>query len=254
MRAANLPSLRGLITSGYQLRIATAKAISEAEVYFRHGSVGETAQTAALKDFFDAAKDAVELAETISTYTVPVNTVAPTAPSGTAQVGETLTADDGTWTGTPTPTITYQWLRDGAPIEGETAATYDLVADDEGAVITVAVTATNAKGVVTVVSPGTAPVLHEDAPVNTVAPTAPSGTAQVSETLTADDGTWTGTPTPVITRQWLRDDVPIEGETDATYTLVSDDEGAVIKVAVTATNTHGAVTVISPGTAEVLPE
>jgi hypothetical protein len=66
MRAANLPSLRGLITSGYHLRIATAKAISEAEVYFRRGSSGETAQTAALKAFFEAAIDAVEAAEAYS--------------------------------------------------------------------------------------------------------------------------------------------------------------------------------------------
>jgi len=40
----------------------------------------------------------------------PVNTVAPTI-SGTPKVGTTVSAARGTWTGVPTPTITYQWYR-----------------------------------------------------------------------------------------------------------------------------------------------
>ncbi len=39
---------------------------------------------------------------------VPVNTVAPEV-TGIRQVGETLTTTDGTWTGFPAPTFTYQW-------------------------------------------------------------------------------------------------------------------------------------------------
>lgn len=42
--------------------------------------------------------------------TAPVNTVAPSI-SGTVATGQTLTAHPGTWTGDPTPTITYQWER-----------------------------------------------------------------------------------------------------------------------------------------------
>lgn len=160
MRAANLPSLRGLITSGYHLRIATAKAISEAEVYFRRGSSGETAQTAALKAFFEAAIDAVEAAEVYSQVVLPKNTVAP-AITGTAKVGETLTVTNGTWTGT-SPTYSREWLRDGVVIEGETEATYVLVEDDEGAVISVRVTATNARGSVSALSNETDPVEPEE--------------------------------------------------------------------------------------------
>jgi hypothetical protein len=37
-----------------------------------------------------------------------VATVAPTV-SGTAKVSKTLTAKKGTWTGYPTPVLTYQW-------------------------------------------------------------------------------------------------------------------------------------------------
>jgi hypothetical protein len=46
--------------------------------------------------------------------------------SGTAAEGNTLTVSNGTWTG-PTPSYTYEWFRDGALIEGETSATYDLI-------------------------------------------------------------------------------------------------------------------------------
>jgi hypothetical protein len=70
----------------------------------------------------------------------PVNSALP-AISGTEQVGETLTATNGTWTNTPT--YARQWLRDGVPIDGETGTTYDLVAEDEGALISLRVTAEN---------------------------------------------------------------------------------------------------------------
>lgn len=158
MRAANLPSLRGYITNGLSLRIAAAKAISEAQVYFNRGSaVAETDQSAALKAFFEACITAVEAAEARAALTVPVNTVAP-AITGTAQVGATLTVTNGTWTG---GSLTYArvWLRDGVAISGATGLTYDLVEADEGAVISVQVTATNLKSSVSALSNETAEVI-----------------------------------------------------------------------------------------------
>ena len=66
-----------------------------------------------------------------------------TAPvvSGTASVGRTLTVTGGTWS-VPSPVLTYQWTRDGAPIEGATGTRYRVTADDAGAVLAVVVTAT----------------------------------------------------------------------------------------------------------------
>lgn len=75
----------------------------------------------------------------------PVLTVAP-AITGTAEVSETLTTDNGTFTGDATITYAYQWFAGGVAIAGATASTFDLTAAQLGKVITVRVTATNDSG------------------------------------------------------------------------------------------------------------
>lgn len=90
----------------------------------------------------------------------PANTVAP-AITGTAEVGETLTVTNGTWNGTPAPTYARQWYADDEPIEGADGLTYVLTEDEEGAVITVVVTATNAAGSAQATSNATAAVAPE---------------------------------------------------------------------------------------------
>ena len=72
--------------------------------------------------------------------TTPVafaSTPAPTI-SGTAKVGETLTAAVTAWD--PAATFTYTWLRDGKEIAGATEKTYKLTAADEATAVTVTVT------------------------------------------------------------------------------------------------------------------
>jgi hypothetical protein len=59
--------------------------------------------------------------------------------SGTPTVGETLTADSGTWQPDPVD-LSYQWLRNGDPIEGATNATYVLTNPDSGSSVSVSVT------------------------------------------------------------------------------------------------------------------
>ena len=73
----------------------------------------------------------------------PVNTVLPNV-TGVAIVGDILTTDDGTWTGSPT-SYAYQWKR-GATNIGTNANTYTLVNADAGQSITCVVTATNGGG------------------------------------------------------------------------------------------------------------
>ena len=80
----------------------------------------------------------------------PKNTARPTI-SGTARVGQTLTAGEGSWTGNPT-SFAFQWQQCDADIVactnvvGATGKTYLLHATDLGFRLRVKVTARNAKG------------------------------------------------------------------------------------------------------------
>ena len=93
--------------------------------------------------------------------TSPVNTVAPTV-TGTPTVGQTLTANPGTWTGTPSPAYTYVWNRGGTAISGATGATYALVTADLAALISATVTATNSVGTASATSVSVGPVTSAD--------------------------------------------------------------------------------------------
>ena len=75
-------------------------------------------------------------------FTVPQNSAATGAPtiSGTAQVGESLTAstsDISDANGLANASFTYQWLADDADISGATGSSYTLVAADVGKAIKV---------------------------------------------------------------------------------------------------------------------
>lgn len=87
---------------------------------------------------------------TAGTQAAPTNTQPPTI-GGTPEVGKTLTAREGTWTGEPTD-YDYAWRRcdaDGGScvlINNAEQRTYVLRAADEGHTIRARVTAQNADG------------------------------------------------------------------------------------------------------------
>lgn len=141
LTAANTEILNGHIGAGIDQSIASdaeAGLIAENLTPAMGPEVGDNLEWIVATGTWDAA----------AAGPAPANTVAP-AITGTEEVGETLTTTNGTWTGTPAPTFTRQWYRDGVAIDGATALTYVLVADDLGAMIDVVVTATNLNGVVT---------------------------------------------------------------------------------------------------------
>lgn len=90
----------------------------------------------------------------------PTNVILP-AISGIAQVGQTLTALVGSWTGSPS--FTYQWQEDDGggygDISGATSATMEVVVGSLGYPIQVIVTATNTEGSDTATSAATADVI-----------------------------------------------------------------------------------------------
>jgi hypothetical protein len=119
----------------------------------------------------------------------PSNTAAPVV-SGTPEVGQTLSASNGTWSGSTPMSDTYQWQDCSASgemcanIGTATASSYKPAASDVGHTLRVVVTASNAGGstqassvvTATVAAQSTPPV--ETPPVESTPPSVPSLTAK----------------------------------------------------------------------------
>jgi hypothetical protein len=88
---------------------------------------------------------ATSAADQFTFETGPANTVLPEL-SGTGCVGRTITCSSGTWNGSPAPTLSYQWLRDGVAIGGASQNSYTVQIADCGHRLSCTVTATNAAG------------------------------------------------------------------------------------------------------------
>ena len=185
----------------------------------------------------------------------PVNSGAPSI-EGTADVGDQLTAEPGSWSGSPT--YAYQWsdCNSGGSgctsIAGATGSTYLVASSDGGHTIEVTVTATNGGGSASATSGPTSVV--PSPPVNSGAPSI-EGTAEVGDQLTAEPGSWSGSPTYAY--QWSDCDSSgngcsgIGGATGATYQVQSSDVGDTIEVTVTASNAGGSASATSGPTAVV---
>jgi hypothetical protein len=194
------------------------------------------------------------------TSAAPANTSPPTI-SGSPREGNTLTADNGTWTNGPTA-FAYQWQQCNASGSGcsdiagatatATAKTYSLKAADVDHTVRVTVTASNADGQSSANSTATAVVSSSKGPVNT-APPAISGTAKVGEELTASNGTWTG-GVDSYGYQWQRCDssgascTAVTDATSRTYGVRTVDAGHTLRVVVTAKNASDSTSATSAPT------
>jgi hypothetical protein len=112
------------------------------------GDVDHTIRVAVTAKNADGSATATsEQTAVISSSNAPVNTAAPTI-SGTAKVGETLTASQGTWTG-GVQSYAYQWQTCDTGctnVTDATAKTYGVRSVDAGKTIRMVVTATNLSG------------------------------------------------------------------------------------------------------------
>ena len=184
----------------------------------------------------------------------PVNSPATGLPtiSGTARVGETLTANTSGITDADGPdplSFTYQWNRnDGTTdtaISGATSASYILTQGDVGEMITLTVSYTDGGSTdESLTSAPTAAVTAASTPNNPPTGTPViSGTTTQGETLTADTSGITDAdgPDPLpFTYQWNRNDgttdTAISGATSASYILTQGDVGEMITLTVSYTD------------------
>ena len=193
---------------------------------------------------------AARSAETPVVEGAPVNDGSPSI-SGSTVAGQTLTASAGTWSGYPSPTFEYVWQdcpdNSGSgcqTVQSGTDDQYTLAVGDEGSLVRVQVTATNAVGSdATAASAFTTAITG--APANIVAPSI-SGSPGVGQTLTASPGTWSGYPAPSFS--YVFEDCPdnsgngcqtVQSGADDQYTLLAGDGGSLVRVLVSATNGIG---------------
>jgi hypothetical protein len=202
---------------------------------------------------------------------VPVAAVAPSI-FGTAQAGQLLTTDNGTWNGAD-PTrfpYTYQWKRcnsagNNCNITVGTSSSYPPVSADVGSRIRLTVTASNEAGS-TASSPSSATAAVTAAgslspPVNIVAPVVslPTGETapELGDVLFASPGTWTGSFPMTFAYSWTKCPaadpldgpcVAIPGATLSFFTVPPALYGLRIRVRVTATNSAAVVAQSSAAT------
>ena len=199
-------------------------------------------------------RETLTSAATVAVAVIP-NSAATGAPtiSGTAQVGQTLTASTSGISdsnGLADAIFTYQWIaNDGTEdtdIQNATGSTYILAAADEGKTIKVRVSFTDDGGnQETRTSAVTVAVAAIPNSAATGAPTI-SGTAQVGQALTASTSGISdsnGLADAIFTYQWVAndgtEDTDIQNATVSTYTLAAADEGKTIKVRVSFTDDGG---------------
>jgi glucose/arabinose dehydrogenase len=174
--------------------------------------------TIATVDTGDAGDYSVVVAGSCGTAETPaaaltVNTPVTTTPPADASVCEGAPASFSTSAGGTGP-LTYQWLKDGAPVPGATDATLSLpavAASDAGAY---SVEVTGACGTVESV----AAILTVDAPTTA---TPPSG-ATVCPDEPVSFSTTPGGTGP-FTFQWRKDGADIPGATSDTYAIAAVD-------------------------------
>ena len=201
----------------------------------------------------DAGHNETLTSATTALVLAAANSPATGAPSisGTARVGETLTADTSGIAdddGLTNVSYSYQWLAAGMDLSGATGSTYTLTSSEQGKTVQVRVSFTddagNNESLTSTATDEVEPAIQAQR-TNSPATGVPtiSGTARVGETLTA--GTSAIADDDGLTRvsysyQWIRNDgvsdTDIASASGSTYTLDAIDEGKTIKVRVSFTD------------------
>ena len=190
---------------------------------------------------------------------------APRSSNGLVQLGTSVSAQNGTWTGFPPPTFQYQWYRcdnsnvsktDSAaagclPISQATSSNYTPSLTDSGKFLSVKVTALQSSDSVSIWSPTSKQVL--ETPSFTGNPSTGSQHVLGGPRLTVVLDGVRGVSEPTASFVWYRcttevlqssTTLPatckeIRGFTDSTYLFASEDVGNYVLASVTLTNELG---------------
>jgi hypothetical protein len=193
----------------------------------------------------------------------PVNTAEPRI-TGQPVVGETVSVNTGSWSGTKPITYTYQWGRCTSEAENSCKAisgarepVYTIVGADAGFRLRARVSASNLDGSASALANPTAEVTPGGgAPANESLPTI-VGSAVENQVLTANAGLWGGLEPITYAYQWKRCNtsgggcVDISGAAEQTYKLKDSEVGRTVRVRVRASNSAGAAAATSAATGVV---
>jgi subtilase family serine protease len=187
----------------------------------------------------------------IAGTSAPSNITAPTI-TGTAEVGDVLTAQQGTWSPTAcsNPSVSYQWQESTSPngpftdISNAIGSTYTPISTDESMYITVNVTESNSGGsgsaTASAVGPVTTPVVHvitattTTTTTTTTTPPTQTGTV-VSPPTPAPTTTTAGSTTTVQFYRCAHKCTKIDTHGASTYKLGPADNGMYVEIKVTTT-------------------
>jgi PKD repeat protein len=185
----------------------------------------------------------------------PLNLIAPSI-EGELTVGDTLSANTGTWVGSEPITYTYQWQTCSeteetcADITGATSSTYTLTESDLGEGLALIVIATNSTG-------STSETVYEPETIGAAGPPAAveapviEGTAQVADRVFAGNGQWSGSRPLSYYYQWERCNTAgegcstIEGASKPSYTISSEDASSTLRVKVSVKNSLASAAALS---------
>lgn len=187
--------------------------------------------------------------------TAPVKTANPSI-SGTASQNGTLTRTLGTYTGLPAATVSGNWQRSTdsgatwANVSGATGATYVIPgATANGVRFRWTEVASSTAGT----TPGTSNVLTVAAlaaPVNTVAPSAPSS-GYTDAAVAGNVGTWTGNPLPTLASVWQRNIGGTWTDSALTTPTATLSPAGTWRLKVSATNSQGGPVIAYSNTVSV---
>ncbi|SEB70626.1 C39 family peptidase [Arthrobacter woluwensis] len=146
---------------------------------------------------------------------------------GSPASGRSIQAVVADWE--PDVAVSFQWLRNGVPVDGATSASHLITAADAGVTLNVRVTGAREGSESVHVMSG--PLMVPDQ-LSGSTPTI-AGSAVQGGTVTALAGAWPAGAT--LSYQWLRNGTDIAGATQPTYVLTAADGGQKVSVRVTGT-------------------